>query len=159
MWMLAICAMIGGYGLVATVIAWRRGHELLGVLIVAFTGMLVSPVTWPPHGVWILPALVWLWFATWRTRSVWPRVSFAVGTLWFVVPAYWPAMRFDAGGVPFQYTLDGNLLATLGGPTTPVVLALASLPWWLRRLVPPQPLDDALASDVSASSRVARPER
>jgi alpha-1,2-mannosyltransferase len=33
---------------------------LLGVLVCAGTGLLVSPISWPHHYVWILPALAWL---------------------------------------------------------------------------------------------------
>jgi hypothetical protein len=33
---------------------------LLGVLVCAGTGLLVSPISWPHHYVWIVPAVVWL---------------------------------------------------------------------------------------------------
>ena len=40
--------------------AWvsRRGQEMAGILICALTGLLVSPVSWSHHWVWVAPALV-----------------------------------------------------------------------------------------------------
>ncbi|HSZ45854.1 MAG TPA: glycosyltransferase 87 family protein [Streptosporangiaceae bacterium] len=39
-------------------IAGRRGLELLGVLLCGITGLLVSPISWTHHWVWVVPALV-----------------------------------------------------------------------------------------------------
>jgi alpha-1,2-mannosyltransferase len=47
-------------GLALAVVAHRRSSPLLGVLVCAGTGLLVSPISWPHHYVWIVPALVWL---------------------------------------------------------------------------------------------------
>jgi alpha-1,2-mannosyltransferase len=40
------------------VVASRRGHELLGVVTCAATGLLISPVSWSHHYVYVIPALV-----------------------------------------------------------------------------------------------------
>jgi alpha-1,2-mannosyltransferase len=45
-------------GLGTAVVASRRGHELLGVVTCAATGLLVSPVSWSHHYVYVIPALV-----------------------------------------------------------------------------------------------------
>ena len=45
-------------GLATSVVASRRGHELLGVVTCAATGLLVSPVSWSHHYVYVIPALV-----------------------------------------------------------------------------------------------------
>jgi alpha-1,2-mannosyltransferase len=47
-------------GIALAVQAHRRSSPLLGVLVCAGTGLLVSPISWPHHYVWILPVLVWL---------------------------------------------------------------------------------------------------
>jgi len=55
--------------------AWvsRRGQEMSGILICALTGLLVSPVSWSHHWVWVAPALVVL--ADAATGSRWLRAS------------------------------------------------------------------------------------
>ena len=47
-------------GIALAVWAHRRSSRLLGVLVCAGTGLLVSPISWLHHYVWIVPALVWL---------------------------------------------------------------------------------------------------
>jgi alpha-1,2-mannosyltransferase len=55
---LAAVAMVGIAGLLLAAWASRRGQEMAGVLICALTGLLVSPVSWSHHWVWVAPALV-----------------------------------------------------------------------------------------------------
>jgi alpha-1,2-mannosyltransferase len=45
-------------GLGTAVVASRRGHELLGVVTCAATSLLISPVSWSHHYVYVIPALV-----------------------------------------------------------------------------------------------------
>jgi len=40
--------------------AYRRSSALLGVLVTATTGLLVSPITWTHHVVWAIPVIAWL---------------------------------------------------------------------------------------------------
>jgi alpha-1,2-mannosyltransferase len=54
-----VCALVvGAAGLVLAAWTSRRGHEMLGILICALTGLLVSPVSWSHHWVWVAPGLV-----------------------------------------------------------------------------------------------------
>jgi len=48
----------GAAGLMLAVWASRRGLEMVGVLVCALTGLLVSPVSWSHHWVWVAPMLV-----------------------------------------------------------------------------------------------------
>lgn len=50
----AICAV----GLLFAAWTARRGQEMTGILICALTGLLVSPISWSHHWVWMAPALV-----------------------------------------------------------------------------------------------------
>jgi Glycosyltransferase family 87 len=50
----AICAV----GLLFAAWTARRGQETTGILICALTGLLVSPISWSHHWVWMAPALV-----------------------------------------------------------------------------------------------------
>jgi alpha-1,2-mannosyltransferase len=64
---LAAATVIGLAGLLLAAWLSRRGEELAGVLTCALTGLLVSPVSWSHHWVWIAPALVALTELTIRT--------------------------------------------------------------------------------------------
>ena len=56
-WLVA-AVVVGIAGLATSTLASRRGHELLGLVACAATGLLVSPVTWSHHYVYVVPALV-----------------------------------------------------------------------------------------------------
>ncbi len=47
-------------GLTVAVIAHRRGEPVAGMLACAIAGLLVSPLSWHEHWVWIVPVLMWL---------------------------------------------------------------------------------------------------
>jgi len=49
--------------------AHRRGEELLAVCVCATGALLISPITWQHHWVWIVPTLIWLGQRAWRNRS------------------------------------------------------------------------------------------
>jgi alpha-1,2-mannosyltransferase len=55
---LAAAAIVGAAGLALAAWASRRGDEMIGILTCAVTGLLVSPVSWSHHWVWVAPALV-----------------------------------------------------------------------------------------------------
>jgi alpha-1,2-mannosyltransferase len=56
-WLIA-ATVVGIAGLATAILASRRGHELLGLVVCAATGLLVSPVSWSHHYVYVVPALV-----------------------------------------------------------------------------------------------------
>ena len=71
-------------GLWLASLAHRRSSPMLGVLICAATCLLVSPISWVHHMVWVVPAILWLALADdrprlgprpgcWRRRSVLER--------------------------------------------------------------------------------------
>ena len=47
-------------GLLVAVAAYRRSSAMLGMLVCAATGLLISPISWTHHYVWLVPALIWL---------------------------------------------------------------------------------------------------
>lgn len=55
---LALIALVGG--LAVAVAASRRGEEAWGVVVCALTALLVSPLSWHEHWVWVVPVLVLL---------------------------------------------------------------------------------------------------
>ncbi|MGX7825789.1 glycosyltransferase 87 family protein [Actinokineospora sp. 24-640] len=58
LWWLALALVIGGAGIAVAVRAARRGAALTGVVLCAVTGLLVSPVSWQHHWVWLVPLLL-----------------------------------------------------------------------------------------------------
>jgi alpha-1,2-mannosyltransferase len=54
---IAAAIVVGVAGLATAAAASRRGLELLGITVCGFTGLLVSPISWTHHWVWVVPAL------------------------------------------------------------------------------------------------------
>ena len=84
----AICSLLLVAGLWLARTATFRSSTTLGVLVTATTGMLVSPVTWSHHIVWLIPILAWLILATDRPRggSLW-GIGAAI-VLWIGPPRF-----------------------------------------------------------------------
>jgi len=57
---LMLAAVVGIFGLAVAVIAGRRGQDLLGIVACGVTGLLVSPISWTHHWVWVVPALAFM---------------------------------------------------------------------------------------------------
>ena len=105
---LATAAIVGVLGLAAATVFDRAGYRMLGFAAAALTGLLVSPISWDSHWVWIVlawPVLMyyglkasgltrWLWlglgvlvtaiFAAWPT-SLWGETQQGAGWLWGVI--------------------------------------------------------------------------
>ncbi|ROP35666.1 glycosyltransferase 87 family protein [Saccharothrix texasensis] len=135
-WALAVSAVVAVACLAGAVWAHRRGHDVVGLLVIAFGAQLVSPITWVHHGVWVVPALVWLATATWRRATVLPRVLLVLGFAWYATPLWIIGMRGPSDDLPFSFTPLGNLFVTLTGIVTPAAIVIALLPVWLPRLRP-----------------------
>jgi alpha-1,2-mannosyltransferase len=57
-WLLVCLGLaVAAFGLAIAVAASRSGQELLGVTVTAVTGLLVSPVSWTHHWIWMVPLL------------------------------------------------------------------------------------------------------
>jgi alpha-1,2-mannosyltransferase len=90
----AVAAVICGViGLVTAAVLDRRGYQMVGLLTAALTGLLLSPISWDHHWVWIAPgAAVAGHYAVraWRT-SRW-RAAFWAATGVGIVALFgaWP---------------------------------------------------------------------
>ena len=122
-WWLVAALVTGLAGLAVAVWAHRRGHRLAGTVCCAITGLLVSPLSWTHHWVWVVPLLVWLTATAWRHRSVTCGLAAAVGAALFsgLLSIPWPGHppRPELMLASDQYVLYG--LAILVG----TALALA----------------------------------
>lgn len=103
-WWLAAGAAVAVVGLLAAARLDRAGLPVAGWLTCALTGLLVSPVSWDHHWVWVVPALAVLAGAAIRA----PR-----GARWRK-RAYWAAAGALAG-------LSGAWPAALWSPSAPLV--------------------------------------
>lgn len=56
LWLVLVVVVVG-FGLKRAARASRRGDEILGISLTALVGVLVSPVSWIHHLVWIVPVL------------------------------------------------------------------------------------------------------
>jgi alpha-1,2-mannosyltransferase len=55
---IATAVIFGVAGVVSAALLDRKGHAVLGLLMAALTGLLVSPISWDHHWVWIAPGAV-----------------------------------------------------------------------------------------------------
>ncbi|MCP3802816.1 glycosyltransferase 87 family protein [Allokutzneria sp. A3M-2-11 16] len=86
---LALSAVFGVVGLLVATRFGRRGLELPGLLMTALTALLVSPISWHHHWVWVAPFLVLL--ISQAMRPTGPRRTYAAAAVSLVlVTACWP---------------------------------------------------------------------
>jgi alpha-1,2-mannosyltransferase len=74
-------------GLYVATWAYRTSSVMLGVLVCAVTGLIVSPITWSHHLVWIVPVVLWLSLAD--DRPAFGRCWSALALAWFWWGAIW----------------------------------------------------------------------
>ncbi|HET7017018.1 MAG TPA: glycosyltransferase 87 family protein [Streptosporangiaceae bacterium] len=117
-WLLAT-VIVGIAGLATSILASRRGHELLGLVACAATGLLVSPVSWSHHYVYVVPALV---LAAYGPRRLGYRIlgaALVVGLF-----GWWPLPIGNRGGYHPQVQLRprGLLLLAPNGGNSPATV-------------------------------------
>ncbi len=88
-WLPAV-AIVTVVGLGAAVLLARAGHDAAGVLACALTGLLVSPVSWDHHWVWMVPGVA----VAAHYATVAMRRRMADG--WMRAAASWPALGYWA---------------------------------------------------------------
>ncbi|CRK61569.1 Probable conserved integral membrane protein [Alloactinosynnema sp. L-07] len=114
--LVAIVLVVGACVLVARL---RGVGDDVGALVgLAAAGLLVSPVSWSHHWVWIAPALVYLVYRRWWIATGLAAAAFVVGPQWFLP-------RRDGR------ELEWNAVEQVAGNAY-VWLALALLFWLVR---------------------------
>ena len=88
---LAAAVLIACLGLAAAALLARAGRATAGWVTCAVTGVLVSPISWDNHWVWIVPVLALLADGVARARGVARAAYVALGVALFAVFADWPA--------------------------------------------------------------------
>jgi alpha-1,2-mannosyltransferase len=105
---LVVAALVAIAGSVAAGLFDRKGHPMPALLTAALTGLLVSPISWDHHWVWIAPGVVvaghyavqaWRRGASQGIRPGARRAAWGLGLLAAAIVAWfgaWPAHLFTA---------------------------------------------------------------
>ena len=95
---IAVAVLVLAAGSLAAGLLDRKGHPMLGLLMAALTGLLVSPISWDHHWVWIVPGAI---VAAHYTVRAWRRgarkLAWACGLLAVAIVAWfgaWPTKFF-----------------------------------------------------------------
>jgi hypothetical protein len=91
-------AVISVAGLLLAAWAYRRSSVVLGLLVCAATELIVSPITWVHHMVWIVPVVIWLAKGADRPRRG-PAIAAVTAFVFVVAPIWW---------VPRSYVVSAN---------------------------------------------------
>jgi len=89
-WLVA-AAVTAALGLACAAILDRAGHRMAGLLACALTGLLISPISWDHHWVWIVPAVPVAVHYAIRSRhaaATWAAAGLAAGIV--AVFGAWP---------------------------------------------------------------------
>jgi alpha-1,2-mannosyltransferase len=130
--------------------AWvsRGGHEMAGILICALTGLLVSPVSWSHHWVWVAPALVVLadlvtsprWLSASRTRRlrVWLGMTMVAAVLVLFSGVLWlmPARAAKGYVMTGPEQVLGDLYVLAGLVSLGVIAVVMAHARWRERAAP-----------------------
>ncbi len=124
-------------GITLAAVAYNRSSKLLATLVCAGTGLMLSPISWVHHYVWIVPALIWVCLGVDRpARRAWWA---AVVVLPFVVV---PPQSPSGSGLLWYLRDNAYVVWTL------VLIGLVGVMLWFRR----QALVTDDAPDPMASS-------
>jgi alpha-1,2-mannosyltransferase len=100
---LVVAAATAIIGVVCAAVIDRAGHRMVGLLTCALTSLLVSPISWDHHWVWIVPATVVTVVYAVRARRVVTRLALG-GTAVAIILLFgaWPGSLWgnpdDLGG-------------------------------------------------------------
>jgi alpha-1,2-mannosyltransferase len=112
--------------------AYRMSSHMLGILLCAATGLIISPVSWSHHYVWIVPLLVWLALAADRPRRarLW---ALGAAALFWAAPIWWvPDPQRGYGGPLVLLAGNSYVLAAMA------FLLLAVVLLWCRHRANPE---------------------
>ena len=95
---IAVAVLVAAAGVVCAGLLDRKGYAMLGLLMAALTGLLISPISWDHHWVWIVPgAIVAAHYAVQAWRRGARRTAIACGLLAVAIVAWfgaWPTRFF-----------------------------------------------------------------
>ena len=182
----AIVVALAGIG--AAALLSRTGKPVAGWLLVGVTSVLVSPISWDHHWVWIVPVLALIGGLIMDARGIALAVYAVAGLTVAAVYGSWPLTYsgpmalVPTRGVlgwfvqpPQSYevtTLHGwdlltfNLFVVAGSVVYLVLVAAAVVCWWRGRAkspptapAPPRSVDTPIAALLARADAVLKPGR
>jgi alpha-1,2-mannosyltransferase len=97
---LIVAAAFALAGLAAAALLHRRGLPFAGLMTCALTALLISPISWDHHWVWLAPGLALLIDAGHRARRAWYALAAATWAIFAAWPDFWSAKaRLLQGGL------------------------------------------------------------
>jgi len=137
-----IVVTVACIGLAVAVGAYRRSSPVLGLLVVAATESLASPVSWSHHFIWVILLVAWLALAPDRPRyGEW--YALAVAVLFWAAPTWWvphgPGVAFAGRGwlIPLSDAYGLLLIVLVVGAGIRVWRAPIARPLVRRRTMAP----------------------
>ncbi|MFU8872280.1 glycosyltransferase 87 family protein [Micromonospora sp. SL4-19] len=139
-WMLSVVAVTVA-ALALAVAAQRRGEEAMGMIVVGFTALLISPISWSHYWLWIGPMAVVLVDLVRRSHGAARVLAGVVAVAAFLPFLVWPGIDRQTGAyIPkgliwIAGRMQGLSLRLAVDPYVPTVLvlfALAALWLYLR---------------------------
>jgi alpha-1,2-mannosyltransferase len=131
---LAAAVIVAVLGLAAAVILYNSGRTFAGLMACALTALLVSPISWDHHWVWIAPGLALIIDAGVRAacaaRAAWLALAGAVLVVYAAWPDFWsrkagllqgglinyaPASSFASGDHPWYVEYHWHALQLIAG--------------------------------------------
>ncbi|MET1071182.1 MAG: glycosyltransferase 87 family protein [Umezawaea sp.] len=134
-WWFALLGLVALYGLFVATLAFRRGADFLGFSAAAITGLLVSPVSWEHHWVYVIPLMIWLAVWAYRKRAVGVAIGTALLAFVFTVRVFMIVGIQESPPRPMDLAVWQQVIASLF-PVTGLLLLLLG-PLWIRRNFPP----------------------
>ena len=132
---LALCLVVGALAYVAVTKAVRRGRLVTALALTACTQLLLSPVSWSHHWVWVSPVLVCALVKGWRLRRS------GAGSRYFWSAAAVTAVFLSEPQVWFPHTMQRELgwawWEQIIGSSYVWVAVVTLLVYALRPLPPP----------------------
>jgi alpha-1,2-mannosyltransferase len=123
---MVLSALVAVLGMVLAVRLGRRGDEVRAVLACAFTGLLISPVSWSHHWVWAVPLLFALGVEAVARHRVGALVAVLAGFLVFASESIWWVPHRDHAEF---HLAPGQQLLALAYP----LVAAVVLGFWARQ--------------------------
>jgi Glycosyltransferase family 87 len=140
-WYVVIPLALGAIGLAAATILARHDDWLGATAVAGTTGLLVSPISWAHHWVWILPALVVL-------VRYGHRVTAGLGYLLFAVAPFWYTPH---SGGPREYGFHWLLTPVANCYLIAGLAFLAFMAWRAYRLLGAQGEPRLAGAELSPS--------
>lgn len=134
-WWLIVLGIVAAIGLAVARYAHQRGSDFLGYAAAAITGLLISPVSWEHHWVYVIPLLIWLTCWAYQRRSV------GVGLVAALLVAVFTVRLFSLLGIqesppePMDLAAWEKVVAAMF-PITGLLLLLLG-PLWVARNIRP----------------------